>query len=156
MRGLIFELRPESLEREGLVAALSKQAAAVQARHEVLVQTELCDEPALPLRSKQELYRIAQEAVQNTVKHAQAHTVDLALRQTAGGDVILAVADDGVGFDPSGAFPGHLGLRSMRERVSHLGGTLQIASAPGHGTRILAYIPSETPLGDIAGSPPST
>jgi signal transduction histidine kinase len=144
MRGLIFELRPESLETEGLVAALSKQAAAVQARHEVLVHTDLCEEPTLPLRAKQELYRIAQEALQNTVKHAHAHSVDLALHQTAG-DIILAVRDDGVGFDPLGAFPGHLGLRSMRERVTHLGGTLRIESAPSQGTRIVAHIPCEEP-----------
>src|SRR5215472_7219058 len=142
MRGLIFELRPEALATEGLVAALGKQAASVQARHAVLVQTDLGDEPAVPLGAKQELYRIAQEALQNTVKHAHAHRVDLVLRQTPS-DVTLAVHDDGVGFDPSGSFPGHLGLRSMRERVGHLGGTLQIESAPGHGTRILAYVPSE-------------
>ncbi|HEV2459145.1 MAG TPA: ATP-binding protein, partial [Ktedonobacterales bacterium] len=145
MRALIFELRPESLETEGLVAALSKQGAALQARHDVLVQTHLCDEPALPLRTKQELYRIAQEALQNTVKHAHARTVDLVLQQTTD-EVILEVHDDGVGFDSLGAFPGPLGLRSMRERVGHLGGTLQIASAPSHGTRIVAHVPSGQPL----------
>jgi signal transduction histidine kinase len=146
MRGLIFELRPESLESEGLVAALAKQAAAVQARHAVQVETELCaEEPVLSLRTKQELYRIAQEALQNTVKHAHARTVDLVLRQTAGA-VILEVHDDGVGFDPLGAFPGHLGLRSMRERVAHLGGALQIESDPDQGTRIVAHVPAEQPL----------
>jgi signal transduction histidine kinase len=151
MRGLIFGLRPESLETEGLVAALAKQAAAVQARHDLLVQTDLGDEPALPLRTKQELYRIAQElyriaqeALQNTVKHAHAHSVDLHLGQIAG-DVILEVHDHGVGFDPQGSFPGHLGLRSMHERVSYLGGTLEIASAPRHGTRIVAHIPCKEP-----------
>src|SRR5207249_566793 len=61
MQALIFELRPESLEREGLVAALAKQGAALQARHEIVVQTELCEEPRLSLKGKQELYRIAQE-----------------------------------------------------------------------------------------------
>jgi signal transduction histidine kinase len=142
MRALIFELRPESLESEGLVAALSKRGAALQARHDLLIQMDLCDEPALPLTAKQELYRVAQEALQNAVKHAHASRVDLVLHQTA--DVaILEVRDDGVGFDPLGSFPGHLGLRSMQERVRHLGGTLQIASAPGQGTRILATVPSD-------------
>ncbi len=69
MRALIFELRPESLEREGLVAALAKQGAALQARHDIVVQADLCEEPALPLTAKQELYRIAQEALHNTIKH---------------------------------------------------------------------------------------
>jgi signal transduction histidine kinase len=147
MRALIFELRPESLEHEGLVAALAKQGSALQARHDVLVQSELCEEPALPLMAKQELYRIAQEALQNTVKHAYASRVDLALRRTAD-TVILEIRDDGVGFDPLGSFPGHLGLRSMRERVSHLGGIIQIESAPGKGTRLVAQIPSGKPLGD--------
>src|SRR5262249_33767817 len=63
MRALIFELRPESLATEGLVSALTKQAAALQARHEVPVEADLCDEPDLPLKVKQELYRVAQEAL---------------------------------------------------------------------------------------------
>jgi hypothetical protein len=103
MRALIFELRPEALEREGLVAALAKQAAALQARYDLSIRTELCEEPALPLKVKQELYRIAQEALHNTVKHARARTVDLMLRETANA-VILEVGDDGVGFDPLGHF----------------------------------------------------
>src|SRR6266496_4400997 len=143
MRALIFELRPESLEREGVVAALARQGAALQARHDMLVQTDLCEEPALPLTVKQELYRIAQEAMHNTVKHARASQVDLVLRRTANA-VILEVRDDGVGFDPLGSFPGHLGLLSMQERVSHLGGILQIESAPGQGTHLLAQVPLES------------
>ncbi len=141
MRALIFELRPESLEREGLVAALARQGAALQARHDIIVQADLREEPALLLTAKQELYRIAQEALQNTVKHAQASKVDLVLHRTANA-VILEVCDDGVGFDPLGSFPGHLGLRSMQERVSNLGGKLQIESAPGQGTHMLAQVPS--------------
>lgn len=140
MRALIFELRPESLESEGLVAALAKQGAALQARHEVRIQSDLCEEPALPLKAKQELYRVTQEALQNTIKHAHARTVDLILHQTEDA-VILEVHDDGIGFDPLGAFPGHLGLRSMRERVGNLGGTLRIESAPGQGTRLRAQVP---------------
>ncbi len=146
MRALIFELRPESLEREGLVAALAKQAAAVQARHDLLVQAELCEEPPLSLKVKQELYRIAQEALHNTVKHAHANKINLILHQTAS-VVILEVGDDGVGFDPTGTFPGHLGLRSMQERVSHLGGRLRIESAPGQGTHLLVLVPLGTPDG---------
>src|SRR6266581_5905754 len=140
MRALIFELRPESLESEGLVTALSKQGAALQARHGITVLMQLCEEPDLPLKVKQELYRIAQEAMHNTVKHARAKKVDLVLRQTSKA-VILEVRDDGVGFDPMGSFPGHLGLHSMQERVSSLGGMLQIESAPGQGTSILAQVP---------------
>lgn len=152
MRALIFELRPESLEHEGLVAALAKQGAALQARHNMIVQADLCEEPALPLMAKQELYRIAQEALQNTVKHAHASTVDLALRRTADA-IILEVRDDGVGFDPLESFPGHLGLHSMRERVARWGGALQIKSDPGQGTHVIAQIPSGQSQGeDVAAS----
>ncbi|PWT75503.1 MAG: hypothetical protein C5B60_05225 [Chloroflexi bacterium] len=141
MRALIFELRPESLETEGLVSALSKQGAALQVRHEVAVSLDLCMEPDIPLSVKQDLYRIAQEALHNSVKHAQAHLVDLCLRQTSEA-IILQVRDDGVGFDPAGAFPGHLGLRSMEERIKRLAGTLSIESTPGHGVAITARVPT--------------
>ena len=139
MRALIFELRPESLEREGLVAALARQGAALQARHDIAVQTDLCEEPRLSLTVKQELYRIAQEAMHNTVKHAHASKVVLHLEQDADG-VILEVRDDGAGFDTTASFPGHLGLQSMRERIINLEGTLQIESMPGAGTRICVCI----------------
>jgi len=140
MRALIFELRPESLEREGLIVALEKQAAALRSRHQIVVDITLCAEPDLPLEMKHDLYRIAREALHNTVKHANAThlTVRLAL---AAGAITLEVTDDGAGFDPDGDFPGHLGLRSMRERVARLGGRLVIESAPGEGTRIHAHIP---------------
>jgi len=143
MRALIFELRPESLATEGLIAALEKQAALVQARHKIAVHVSLCDEPDAPLEVKEALYRIAQEALNNTVKHAQAERVELHLEQNAD-EILLEVRDDGGGFDPESSFPGHLGLKSMRERVAHLGGTLRIESAPGEGTRIRAQIPPGT------------
>jgi PAS domain S-box-containing protein len=143
MRALIFELRPESLATEGLIAALEKQAALVQARHELAVHLALCDEPEAPLEVKEALYRVVQEALNNTVKHAQAERVELHLEQEAG-EILLEVCDDGEGFDPAGTFPGHLGLKSMRERVARLGGRLWIESAPGDGTRIRAQIPAGT------------
>ena len=141
MRALIFELRPESLETEGLVTALTKQAAALHARQNIVVHTDLCAEPDLPLKVKQDLYRVAQEALHNTVKHARANKIELRLHQT-GGVVILEVWDNGRGFDTSTTFPGHLGLHSMYERVRSLGGELQIESVPGQGTCIRAQVPA--------------
>ncbi len=139
MRALIFELRPESLETEGLVAALAKQAASVQARHNLRVETVFCEEPKMPFECKEALYRIAQEAMHNTVKHARAARVGLRLECGEAG-VALEIEDDGAGFDPGGSFPGHLGLKSMRERVERLGGRLTIDSAPGKGTRVRAEV----------------
>jgi signal transduction histidine kinase len=140
MRALIFELRPESLAQEGLVAALGKQVEALRARHGLAVAADLGAEPELALEAKEALYRIAQEALHNTVKHARAGRVELQLTADAR-EIVLEVCDDGVGFDPGAAFPGHLGLESMRERAARLGGTVEIASAPGRGTRLRARLP---------------
>ncbi len=89
---------------------------------------------------KEALYRIAQEALHNIVKHARANNVEL--RMSCGsGWISLEVSDDGVGFDASGEFPGHLGLRSMSERAERLDGSLEVEAAQGSGTRIRARIP---------------
>jgi signal transduction histidine kinase len=140
MRALIFELRPESLQSEGLAAALDKQAAALRARHGINVETDLCNEPDAQLEAKEALYRIAQEALHNTIKHARASTVQIRM-QCSANHVLLEICDDGIGFDPKGNFPGHLGLHSMRERIERLGGTLAVESAPGKGTEIRAWMP---------------
>lgn len=141
MRALIFELRPESLETEGLVAALTKQAAALQARHKLDVVTQFCPEPDISLDAKEVLYRVAQEALHNIAKHAGASHVDLAMFCTDD-DVKLTIRDNGKGFDPESDFPGHLGLQSMRERVASLQGDLQILSQPGQGATITVNLPA--------------
>lgn len=135
MRALIFELRPESLALEGVVAALDKQIAAARARHGLDITFESCAEPETSLEIKEAIYRIAQEALHNIVKHAKASHVDVRLQHT---DAVieLVVSDDGVGFDPSGDFAGHLGLRSMRERAAKAGASLVVQNAPGAGTTI--------------------
>jgi len=140
MRALIFELRPESLELEGLVAALMKQVAFLRARYKLTVEADLVDEPDLPLEMKEALYRIAQEALHNIVKHARASSVVLRLARQEK-EVLLEVCDNGRGFDPTGPFPGHLGMRSMRERVTKIGGTLSIESVAGQGTCIRVRVP---------------
>nr|WP_238345323.1 histidine kinase [Actinopolymorpha cephalotaxi] len=141
MRALIFELRPQALAEEGLVAALGKQLAAFRVRHGVRTRAVLGNEPAGAFKVKQTLYRIAQEALQNAAKHADAKNVLVRLDASPTA-LTLEVADDGVGFDPGASYPGHLGLRSMRERIAELGGTLEIHSAPGEGTRIVARAPT--------------
>ncbi len=140
MRALIFELRPESLQQEGLVAALSKQVAALRARHGLYLETHLGPEPALSLEAKEALYRVAQEALNNVVKHAKARKVHLRLHPE-NGMVRLEIRDDGVGFDTQREYPGHLGLVSMRERIVRLGGRFWIESSPGAGTTVQAELP---------------
>jgi signal transduction histidine kinase len=140
MHSLIFELRPDVLIEERLVATLRKLASLLQTRHGPVVKTSLGDEPDLPLEAKDVLYRVGQEAMHNAARHAHASRVALNLHVT-GHEIVLEVIDDGIGFDPTATHAGHLGLRSMRERMMELGGTLAIESEPGSGTRIIANLP---------------
>ena len=137
LRSLVFELRPPDLERDGLGGALRKHVELLRRleQHEIeLVVAE--DLPVDPARDR-EVLRIAQEALQNAVKHAHAHHVTVRLGADDGG-VLLEVEDDGVGFDPAapGARSRQLGLTSMEERAERLGGTLEIRSAHGAGTTV--------------------
>lgn len=140
MRALIFELRPEVLATEGLVDALDRQVRALSARHGVEVDASLGEEPDLDLAVKEALYRVAQEVLHNIVKHAQATRVTMEFG-IDDGRVRLLVADDGVGFDPAAAYPGHLGLTSMRERIDGVGGDIELLSVPGTGTTLTVYVP---------------
>lgn len=140
MRALIFELRPESLEKEGLLAALERQVEVLRSRFGLVVETQWAEEPPLSLPLKEALYRVAQEATNNIAKHAAAGRVTIQLHQN-GRQVALEIRDDGQGFNPNEAFPGHLGLRSMQERIEQVGGSFQIQSTPGKGTCIQATIP---------------
>jgi signal transduction histidine kinase len=140
MRALIFELRPESLESEGLVAAITKSADAVAARHGIRMVLDLGEEPAIPIESREALYRICQEAMTNVIKHAQASMIEVKLRHNEG-RVTLTVADDGTGFDTDASFPGHIGLHSMRERAERVRGEVNLESTPGRGTCVAASIP---------------
>jgi signal transduction histidine kinase len=139
MRALIFDLRPNALAEEGLVAALTKQLVALQARHRIQMHTAFCEEPALSLPTKEALYWIAREALHNTVKHAQA--TEVTVRIDSDPLLILEIQDNGTGFDPHMNYPGHLGLQSMRERAERLGGELQIFSTAGAGTSIQVRLP---------------
>jgi PAS domain S-box-containing protein len=145
MRALIFELRPGALAEEGLAAAVSKHAAAVAAREGIdVVVTGPADRLPLSPEAEEQLYRLTQEALNNVIKHARTMTASVAV--TSGpAEVTVVIRDDGIGFDPSFGRPGHLGLASMRERVTRLGGRLDIASAPGAGTTITATIPAGLP-----------
>jgi signal transduction histidine kinase len=90
--------------------------------------------------AKEALYRIAQEALHNVVKHARARRVDLTL-EVVDDDVVLTVRDNGHGFEPGTGFPGHLGLRSMQERAQAVGGSFSIDSAPRAGTVVRVQVP---------------
>jgi signal transduction histidine kinase len=143
LRLLIFELRPAALTEVGLVAALRSRLEAVETRAAVDVYLEAPEDIHLPAPVEEGLYRIAQEALNNAFKHAQATSVRVTL--SIGGDcVYLAVRDNGRGFDPT-ADDVHriagLGLTNMRERAAELGGELRIDAAPGRGTVVWVQLP---------------
>jgi len=143
MRTLIFELRPSSLESDGLVQALRTHATAVQRRTGLTVVVDAEPIERLPLPAEEALYRIGQEALHNVVKHANASSATLRIT-TDGESVRLSVADDGVGFAPDEVPRGHLGLIGMRQRVDLVGGDLRVESRPGGGTLIEASAPTSS------------
>jgi signal transduction histidine kinase len=139
-RLLPFELRPPLLEEQGLAAALRTRLQAVESRAGLEVEFECQGQGRLALDQEQELFRLAQEALNNVLKHAHAHRVRVCLELEAD-RAVLELADDGAGFDPALGGGGGFGLPSMRERAERLGGTLQIESAPGAGTRVRVEVP---------------
>jgi signal transduction histidine kinase len=141
MRSLIFELRPAALQEKGLMTALTNHLNLFRRRHGLEVNLSLDGEDRLPPDIEFCLYRVAQEALTNIVKHAQATRVQVSYTVSSH-EARLRVADDGVGFEP-GEAPGaqSFGLLGMRERVGSIGGTLTVASLPGRGTAVEARIP---------------
>jgi nitrate/nitrite-specific signal transduction histidine kinase len=143
MRSLIFDLRPSTLDDGGLVAALRGQVDRLRALGGLQVELEISGDRRLPAAAERDLYRIFQEALHNVVKHASARRVDVSL-DFGPQQARLRVADDGKGFDPQAlAANGRgFGLLGMRERAEALGGCLEIASQPGHGTEVVVKIPA--------------
>jgi signal transduction histidine kinase len=133
MRALVFELRPADLEREGLASTLRKHAEVLRRVHGIEVCVETSGQTGLPPQRERELFRIAQEALANALRHAQAARLDVRLLADDA-RILLEVEDDGRGFVARRAASGHLGLATMRERARALGGRLEIDSAPGQGT----------------------
>jgi signal transduction histidine kinase len=141
MKALIFELRPETLATEGLVQALRKQTDALCKRHKIDARISAPEEePAISLDAKEALYRITLEAVQNTIRHAQATSVDIVISQRDD-TILLNICDNGRGFDSKATYTGHLGLISMRERAEQLGGAFEVTSELDKGTCIRVSVP---------------
>ncbi len=141
MRLLIFELRPRALEKEGLAAALRARLAAVEGR--AGLTTEFTSELAgrLPSNIEKGLHGIAQEALNNILKHARASQISVRLKPSSLG-VILQIEDNGHGFSVAeGRDRGGLGLRGMEERAAEISARFSVWSEPGKGTRITVSVP---------------
>jgi signal transduction histidine kinase len=141
MRLMIYQLRPPVLEKGGLAVALQVRLDAVERRGGIHAELIVEGEERLPPAIQVELHQIAQEALNNALKHARAHEVRVHLR-FGDATACLKVQDDGVGFDLDVAQAGGgMGLPGMEERVRNVGGRLTIESAPGQGTRVVVEVP---------------
>ena len=149
MRLLVYELRPLALKEFGLVGALQQRLDAVERRSGLEAQLSIEEELELPERIEEELFRIAMEALNNALKHANPTRVTVSFRKEENREmpcIELSIMDDGKGFDPNVKDDeGGLGLISMKERIEKLGGELTILSTPGEGTQVKACVNLETP-----------
>ncbi|MGE5551391.1 MAG: histidine kinase [Bacteroidota bacterium] len=143
-RELVLQLRPVTLSEQGLGPALREYARAVGAQEGFEVMLEIDTSVRVGGAAGETMFRVAQEALNNISKHAQARRVRVGLARTAAG-ITLAIGDDGVGFEPKAALrPTAVGLAGMRERVAAAGGKLSVASSPGRGTEITVILPVDT------------
>jgi len=142
LRTLIHELRPPELERDGLCGALRKHVEMLRRLHRVEIELEVDDDAGSGGRRDEEVFRVAQEALQNAVRHGVPARLGVWLGHRDG-TLVLEVSDDGVGFDPADPElrARRLGLTSMEERAQRLGGALEIRSAPGAGTTVRLEAP---------------
>jgi signal transduction histidine kinase len=139
MRLFIHQLRPPELEQEGLINALDLRLAAVEGRSDVKARLIADESIHLPLPVETACYHIAQEALNNSLKHAHAANVTVSISRTANG-VKMEIADDGPGFDLMQIDPGGMGLENMRSRAAEIGAEITIDSTPGQGTTITVQV----------------
>ncbi len=142
LRSLVFQLRPADLEADGLVATLRKHVEVIGRVHPAQVAMTVRGDAAPSAGTERELFRIAQEALQNALKHSGADRIGLELELDEVRSV-LTVADDGAGFDPADPLlrSQHLGLTVMAERARAVGGLLELRSARGEGTTVRVEVP---------------
>jgi ligand-binding sensor domain-containing protein/signal transduction histidine kinase len=138
---LVQEIYPIALQEKGLPTILREYAFEWENRNEIKLNLVMQNERRLPLGIEQAIYRITQESLANVARHSKAGRVDISLMYNDD-SVQLSLSDDGCGFDLN--LKGHgLGLRSIRERVSSVHGTVQFQSAPGAGTKIMVQVPTK-------------
>ena len=142
MRLLVHKLRPSTLEKEGLIHALDHRLKAVEGRAGIEQKLIVNGRETFSAEIEDTLYHIAVEALNNSLKHAQATAVTVTLDQTDTA-ITLQIGDNGQGFDMATAVSdGGLGLTSMQERVNLHDGSLAIKSMPGQGTTVTAVLPN--------------
>jgi signal transduction histidine kinase len=141
MRAMLLELRPVALEEAGLAAALTDLCQAYEVRLGISIRATI-DAPELSPAVELAVLRVVQEALGNAARHAEPERIELRVTDT-GGQIMVLISDDGRGFDPAGTGGRHgMGMALMRERVTELGGTFEVASGPAEGTTVRVRIPA--------------
>jgi signal transduction histidine kinase len=140
MRLFLHQLDPVDIEHEGFVSALQQRLVAVEGRADIKVHFKITGKFSFPEEKERSIYYIAEEALNNILKHAQAKNVSVRLRRRSGW-VYLDIIDDGCSFDPTKTKPGGRGLRNMKERAAQIGATLAIVSAKKKGTKVSLSFP---------------
>jgi len=141
MRLMLYEFRPASLDAGGLVKALEQRLNTVESRAGINTNLSVDGDYDLPPQMEQEIYQIAIESLNNSLKHAEASEVSVEIHKESG-MIYLEIKDNGLGFDQTTPqTTGGMGMDSMRERARILGGKLSVSSIPGKGTRIQLEAP---------------
>jgi len=142
MRLFLFEMQPVNFEEESLVQVLHHRLAAVEGRADVQARLVADDKITLSKEKEIAFYYVAQEALNNVLKHAHARNVSVMIKQTRSNS-ILEIVDDGLGFDMKKLDKGGLGLQNMTVRANQIKGKLKISSKPGAGTKIILVVSRE-------------
>lgn len=148
MRALLLHLRPIHLEGKRLAQAIPELVQEMKAKVPVDISLDMDEDLPLNKGMENHLFRIVQEALSNTLRHARASKMGIEL-QRRGDAVRLGIRDNGVGFDPDDRKQASYGMLNMEERVNELGGSFQVLSAPGKGTRIEIRVPLMTDGGIV-------
>lgn len=142
MRALLLHLRPVHLDGKNLGQALTVLVDELKQKVPMTITLEVDDTIVLPPNAEDHLFRIAQEALSNTLRHSKADSMDIKLIRV-GSQVHMSVQDSGIGFDLEAKKQTSYGLLTMEERINELGGSLQMISKPGEGTAIHIWVPAD-------------
>ncbi len=142
MRLFLYQLQPIEVEKDGLVSVLHHRLASVEGRADIKARLLADEDISLTTQQEVALYFIAQEALNNILRHAQAKSIEIKLLQGPR-NVNLEIVDDGHGFDPKKVEPGGMGLRNMKERTLQINGKFKLVSNPDQGTRINVSVPRD-------------
>jgi len=142
MRRISHDLLPSTLERKGLLEAIREFLLQVKNKQSVNIQLYVVKEISVPKEKEIHIFRMVQEIVHNTIKHAQANNLQIGFSEE-GGHLLCLTKDDGRGFDKEKVMAGSqgLGLRSLESRCEILNGVLTLDSVPGGGTNYFIKIP---------------